>query len=165
MDWITNAWATIEPYFMKFIDLLVNSGIGALIGMIIVKKWEKKHNEQSMTEAIASNVTNKMVGRNILVSLESVNKDQINNLIAVIKNELNKDFEIIKEQAEIISGMARIMLRFKAATEEEKAELLASINKLETTTNVELTVIKEQEPVVIEVGQVEDKETAEDTLF
>lgn len=158
MDWLINIWTSIEPYVMKGIDLLVNSGIGAAIGLLVVKHWEKKHDEKQLTAAISENVSRNVVGKNILVSLESANKDQINNLIAVIKNELKKDFEIVTSTADVVASMAKIMLKFKATTEEEKTELLKGINELEKVKNVELTIIEESKPVVIEVEKIEETE-------
>ena len=167
MEWLASAWATIEPYAVKFLDLIINSGIGALIGLLVVKKWEKKHDENSLTNKISENVSKNIIGKNVLVSLEAANKEQINNILSVIQNQLKKDFEIVKEQANIVSSMAKIMLRFKAATEEEKQQLLASINNLEKVNNVELTIIEDAKPVVVEVSKIEESETqAEDiSLF
>ena len=126
------------------------------------KKWEKKHSESVLTKNISESVSKELVGKNILVSLESTNRQQINNLIEVIKNELRKDFEIVKEQANIVSSMAKIMLRFKAATEEEKQALLCAINNLEQTNNVALTVIKDEKPIVVEVSKIEESEEKEE---
>jgi hypothetical protein len=57
------------------------------------------------------------------------------------------------------------MLKFKAATEEERKQLLSCINNIEKCQNKKLTTEVKTDPVVIKIEPVSSKEVEEETLF
>ena len=137
----------------------------------IVKGWQKKHSDNNMAGTISSTVTdsilNNIASTNLKVSLEDINEKHF----AQVKNELLKEFknafEDIEMQNKVLSAMAKIMVRFKAATTEEREELVKTVNaieikeKAELTTNsaVENTVVVNIEPIT------RTEETTHENLF
>ena len=67
----------------------------------------------------------------MMVSLESASKQQLSDIYNMLRNEICKHYEKVEAIGDINVAMAKIMIKFKAATEEEKKELLAAINKME----------------------------------
>lgn len=165
MEWIENVWGIISPYVMEFVRFLVNTGVGATIATLIVKGWAKKHSDADLADTISTKVTNGIVNKDILVSLESANKEQLyaikNDLISQFKGA----FEMIGLQNEVLSAMSKIMVKFKAASDEERTELVNAINSIERKTNAKLTTDEKAEPVVIKIEAVEDKEVDSGKLF
>lgn len=171
MSWIANVWNTVSPYLLEVVRWLVSTGVGASIGLLIVKGWQKKHSDSNMAGTISSTVTdgilNNIASTNLKVSLEDINEKHF----AQVKNELLKEFknafENIEMQNKVLSAMAKIMVRFKAATAEEREELVKTVNaieikeKAELTTNsaVENTVVVNIEPIT------KTEDTTSENLF
>lgn len=165
MDWINSVWAVIGPYVMEFTRWLVNTGVGASIALLVVKSWSKKHSDENLAETISTKVSNGIVNKDILISLESINKEQLYTIKDELLSKFTNAFEFIDLQNKALSSMAKIMVKFKAATEEEKQDLVKAINAIESKANVKLTVEQKSEPVVIKVESVEDKVVNSDNIF
>lgn len=171
MSWIANVWEVVSPYLLEIARWLVNTGVGASIGLLIVKSWQKKHSDSAIAETITSNVTDKILNNiattDIKVSLESINEKQITSLKNDLLKQFASAFEDIKMQNEALSAMAKIMVRFKAATAEERQNLIEKINAIEnkekteltTNTAVNNTVVVNIEPIV------KAEETTSENLF
>lgn len=158
MEWIDTLWSTIAPYVYMAVSFLVSTGIGAIIGQSIVKKWYAKNSDKNLASTISAQVSNAVVGKNIQVSLETANKKLFKSLENNIGDKLNsyvKQLDLVKE---LMVPIGKIMLTFKGASEENKELLLAIINKIEESENKSLTVVEESEPVVINIEPVIIKE-------
>ena len=160
-------WATVEPYVMWVFNFLVSTGMVSVISTAIVKGWQKKHSDQQLGETIATKVSENIVGKEMMVSLQSANKQQLNEIYKMLRNEICKHYEKVEAIGELNVAMAKIMVKFKAATAEEKQELLSAINKMEKIDNKPLTIETETKPVVVEIKAVEEKntDTDNDKLF
>lgn len=165
MEWLLNLWNVCEPYVMEALKWFASTGAGVAVGSWIVKKWSKKYEDKQLAETISSNVTNGIVNKDILISLESVNATQLEAVKTKLVNEFANQFEFIKLQTDVVCNMAKVMLKFKATTEEERKKLLECINALEKKQNKTLTTETKAEPVVIKIEPVADKEVKEETLF
>lgn len=165
MNWLLNLWNVCEPYIFEALKWFATTGAGVAVGGFIIKKWSKKYENKNLAENISEQVSSNIVNKDILVSLESVNAEQLE----VIKNKLLKEFssqfEMIKLQTNTICNMAKVMLKFKAATEEERKQLLTSINSIEKIQHKQLTTEIKSDPVVIKIEPVKNKEVEEDSLF
>lgn len=160
-------WATIEPYVMWIFNFLVSTGMVSIISTTIVKGWQKKHSDQQLGDTIATKVSENIVGKEMLVSLQSASKQQLDDIYKMLRNEICKHYEKVEAIGELNAAMAKIMLKFKAATEDEKKELLSAINNIEKIDNKPLTIETEAKPVVVEIKAVEQKstDTDDDKLF
>ena len=165
MDWLLNLWNVCEPYVLEALKWFASTGAGVAVGSFIIKKWAKKYENKELVEDISANVSSNIVNKDILVSLESVNKTQLNNIKAELKNEVSSAVDIMESSVEIIKSMAKVMLKFKAATEEERQEILKALNKVETKQKVKLTKEVKTDPVIIKIEPVAKKEIEEDNLF
>lgn len=165
MEWLLNLWNICEPYVMEALKWFASTGAGVAIGSWIVKKWSKKYEDKQLADTISTKVTNGIVNKDILVSLESVNATQLEAVKTKLLNEFADKFNLIKLQTELNCKMAKIMLKFKATTEEERKELLEVLNEVEKTQHKTLTIETKTEPVVIKIEPVEEKEVKEETLF
>jgi hypothetical protein len=61
--------------------------------------------------------------------------------------------------------MAKVMLKFKATTEEERKKLLECVNAIEKKQHKTLTTEVKSDPVIIKIEPVVEKEVNEETLF
>lgn len=165
MDWLLNVWAVCEPYVLEALKWFASTGAGVAVGNFIIKKWAKKYENKELVEDISANVSSNIVNKDILVSLESVNKTQLNNIKADLKSEVSSAVEVMEGAVEIVKSMAKVMLKFKAATEEERQEILKALNKVETKQKVKLTKEVKTDPVVIKIEPVSNKKVEEETLF
>lgn len=165
MDWLLNVWNVCEPYILEALKWFASTGAGVAVGSWIVKKWAKKYENKDLADNISAQVTSGIVNKDILVSLESVNAEQLEAVKSKLLSEFADKFKLIKLQTELNCKMAKIMLKFKAATEDERKELLGVLNEVEKTQNKTLTVEEKADPVVIKIEPVAKKEVEEDTLF
>lgn len=165
MNWLLNLWNVCEPYLLEVFKWLTSTGAGVAVGTFIVKKWSKKYEDKNLAETISAKVSSGIVNKDISVSLESVNRKQLNNIKAELSREVGEAVEVMEDTVEIVKGMAKVMLKFKAATEEERNEILKSLNKVEAKQHKQLTKEVKAEPVVITIEPVSDKEVEEETLF
>ena len=160
-------WAMAEPYVMWVFNFLVSTGMVSAISTLIIKGWQKKHSDQQLGDTIATKVSENIVGKEMMVSLESASKQQLSDIYNMLRSEICKHYEKVEAIGEINVAMAKIMIKFKAATEEEKQELLAAINRMEKIDNKPLTIETETKPVAVEIQAVEEKatDTDNDKLF
>ena len=165
MEWLLNIWTYCEPYVLEGLKWFASTGAGVAIGSWIIKKWSKKYENKDLAESISSQVTSGIVNRDILVSLESVNATQLEAIKTKLLSEFEDKFQLIKLQTELNCKMAKIMLKFKAATEEERRELLTVLNDIEKTQHKTLTVETKTEPIVVKIEPVVKKEVEEESLF
>lgn len=165
MDWLLNIWSVCEPYIVEGMKWFASTGAGVAIGSWIIKKWSKKYEDKNLAETISTSVTSGIVNKDILVSLESVNATQLEAIKNKLLSEFSANFEMVKMQADVVCNMAKIMLKFKAATEEERKQLLSCINNIEKCQNKKLTTEVKTDPVVIKIEPVSSKEVEEETLF
>jgi hypothetical protein len=165
MEWLLNLWSVCEPYVLEALKWFASTGAGVAVGSWIIKKWSKKYENKELVEDISANVSSNIVNKEVLVSLESVNKTQLNNIKADLKNEISSAVDVMEGAVEIVKSMAKVMLKFKAATEEERQEILKALNKVETKQKIALTKEVKTDPVVIKIEPVSKKEVEEDSLF
>lgn len=158
MEFISNAWAIIEPYFMKLVEFVINTGIGTTIALMVVQKWQKKHSDQNLAETVSNGVANKIIGKDIKVSLESANKAQIDALKGDLMSIFLSQQDKILKQSELLIAIGAIVSKFKSATPEEREVLVKALNELEKSEEKPLTEIKEEEPVIVTIGEVEKDE-------
>lgn len=165
MEWFLNLWTICEPYVLEALKWFASTGAGVAVGSFIVKKWAKKYENKELAETISTNVTSGIVNKDILVSLESVNKEQLEVVKNKLISEFSNNFELIKLQADVVCNMAKVMLKFKATTEDERKQILSCVNEIEKIQNKSLTIEKKSEPVIIKIEPVAEKEVKEETLF
>jgi vacuolar-type H+-ATPase catalytic subunit A/Vma1 len=165
MNWLLNVWNVVEPYFMEGFKWFASTGAGVAVGSWIVKKWSKKYEDKQLAETISNNVTSGIVNKDILVSLESVNREQIEAVKTKLVQEFANQFEFIKLQTDVVCNMAKVMLKFKATTEEERKKLLECVNAIEKKQHKTLTTEVKSDPVIIKIEPVVEKEVNEETLF
>ena len=102
--------------------------------------------------AIANKVANKLANSEVKMSLESVNKKQLNQ----IEDRLTKTFKdmvtTVDNMEQVLVIIGSIMSKFKVATEEERAELEKAVSAL-SGKPVKYT----EEPIVVKLDKIDDE--------
>lgn len=155
---INAIWLVAEPYVNYLIQLLTTSGILGIVATLIYKRLAKKVDNVNTANTVANAVVNSIAGKDLKVSLESVNKKQLNNVREEILSTFNGVFETVANQTVLLAAMAQVMIRFKAATPEEKEAIINACAKLEGAE------IKQEktEPIVVTIDPVETVEVEQD---
>lgn len=152
---ISEVWAIAEPYVIAFISFLVSSGVLAVIGKLIAGKVTNKINSEKLAEDITTKVIESIVNTDVKVSLESVNKAQMEDISIKLNKGNVANNETLHKQNLAIIAMGRVLLHLKASTEEEKIDLLNTINALEEDdAKIELPV---DNVVTVNIQPVPDK--------
>ena len=157
MEWITSVWVAVEPFVERFLDWLISTGIGAAVALYVIRRWERRHQNDNLSADVAEQVSSRLVSSDIQVSLESVNRAQLENIRTQLMTTFGNSMDAIALQTVLIGDIARIMLRFKAATQEEKEAIATDLARL-TNVSVSSIDIQKTDPIVINVQPIkEDK--------
>jgi len=153
MEWLTSVWVAIEPFMDKIFNFLVSSGIGAAVSLYVIRRWERRHQDDTLAQDVSTQVASNLINNDIMVSLESINREQIEQMKTEILTKFGNSLDTIALQTVLVGDIARVMLRFKAATSEEKEAIL---NDLATLTNVtrESLSTRNSEPIRINVAPI-----------
>ncbi len=152
----SSVWATVEPYVLSAGYFLVSSGILAFVGRAIANRVTKKVDTKEISNNVSDAVTNKLTNTEVRMSLETVNKAQMAEIHKYLAQGTVVTQETLHKQNRTIIAMGKVLLHLKASTEEEKKELLDSLNDLEEDdAKIELPV---ENVVTVEIKPIETKQ-------
>lgn len=147
MDYV---WEIIQPYVLAVIAFLSGSGITAVILRAVVKKLFTKNSEKLEqaynTEKVAQKTAEKLAGKTLNIDVTAVTEKALKKVAEKLDVRVEKVEEATNALKAILVAIAKGIIKLKALTDEEKAELASAIALLEANykppTNNEIMTVK-----------------------
>lgn len=132
MDYV---WELIQPYVVAVIAFLSGSGIAAIILRAVVKKLFTKNSttleEAYNTEKVAQKTAEKLAGKTLNIDVTAVTEKALKKVAEKLDVRVEKVEEATNALKAILIAIAKGIIKLKALTDEEKAELASAIALLE----------------------------------
>ncbi len=132
MDYV---WELIQPYVAAILAALGSGGIITLIARAITNKTLKKNNAMLdatyNTEAVSQRIAEKLAGKTLNIDVTAVTEKALKKTTQQLDKRIEKTEEINNSHTAILLAMAKGIIKLKALTDEEKAELASAVAQLE----------------------------------
>lgn len=132
MDYV---WELIQPYVLAVISFLSGSGIAAVVMRAVVKKLFTKNSatlEQAYnTEKVAQKTAEKLAGKTLNIDVTAVTEKALKKTAEKLDVRVEKVEDATNSLKAILVAIAKGIIKLKALTDEEKAELASAIALLE----------------------------------
>lgn len=132
MDYV---WELIQPYVLAVIAFLSGSGITAVILRAVVKKLFTKNSttleEAYNTEKVAQKTAEKLAGKTLNIDVTAVTEKALKKVAEKLDVRVEKVEEATNALKAILIAIAKGIIKLKALTDDEKAELASAIALLE----------------------------------
>ncbi len=132
MDYV---WELIQPYVLAVIAFLSGSGITAVILRAVVKKLFTKNSEKLEqaynTEKVAQKTAEKLAGKTLNIDVTAVIEKVLKKVAEKLDIRVEKVEEATNALKAILVAIAKGIIKLKALTDDEKAELASAIALLE----------------------------------
>lgn len=132
MDYV---WELIQPYVLAVIAFLSGSGLAAVILRAVVKKLFTKNSttldEAYNTEKVAQKVAEKLAGKTLNIDVTAVTEKALKKTAEKLDARVEKVELSTNTLKAILCAIAKGIIKLKALTDEEKAELASAIKELE----------------------------------
>lgn len=132
MDYV---WELIQPYVLAVIAFLSGSGITAVILRAVVKKLFTKNSEKLEqaynTEKVAQKTAEKLAGKTLNIDVTAVTEKALKKVAEKLDIRVEKVEEATNALKAILVAIAKGIIKLKALTDDEKAELASAIALLE----------------------------------
>lgn len=132
MDYV---WELIQPWIAAILAALGSGGIITLIVRAIVNKILRKNN--AMLDATynpdraSQLVAEKLAGKTLNIDVTAVTEKALKKTTRELDTRIEKSEEIANSHTAILIAMAKGIIKLKALSDDEKAELASAVAQLE----------------------------------
>ena len=132
MDYV---WELIQPWIAAILAALGSGGIITLIVRAIVNKILRKNN--AMLDATynpdraSQLVAEKLPGKTLNIDVTAVTEKALKKTTRELDTRIEKSEEIANSHTAILIAMAKGIIKLKALSDDEKAELASAVAQLE----------------------------------
>lgn len=132
MDYV---WELIQPWIAAILAALGSGGIITLIVRAIVNKILRKNNamlDSTYNPDRASQlVAEKLAGKTLNIDVTAVTEKALKKTTRELDTRIEKSEEIANSHTAILIAMAKGIIKLKALSDDEKAELASAVAQLE----------------------------------
>lgn len=132
MDYV---WELIQPYVVAVLATLSSSGVVALIVRALVNKILNKNyvmlDKAYNIDKISKQVAEKLAGKTLNIDVTAVTEKALRKTTRELDSRIEKSESISNSHTAILIAMAKGIIKLKALSDAEKAELANAVALLE----------------------------------
>lgn len=132
MDYV---WELIQPYVMDVFATLCSTGVVALIVRALTNKILNRNSAMLKktynTEEISKSVADKLAGKTMNIDVTAVTERALKKTTRELDSRIEKSEIIANSHTAILIAIAKGIIKLKALSDEEKAEIANAVALLE----------------------------------